>query len=99
MGVFCFWLCFILILLVFIVIERGFLDWLESRDLKLNYLFDWIFFLVDIFVFKGMLFWIVIGVIVCVDLFCIKIVFKIELILLEVLRVFNVFEEVNDNWG
>lgn len=44
-----------------------------------------------------MLFWIIIGGIVCVDLFCIKIVFKIELIFLEVLRVFNVFEEVNDN--
>lgn len=46
-----------------------------------------------------MLFWIIIDVIVCVDLFCIKIVFKIELLLLEVLWIFNVFEGVNDNGG
>lgn len=79
-----------------IVIERGSSDWLESRDLKSNYSF---FFLVDILAPKGMLSWIVIGVIACADSPRIKIVSKIELTLSEVPRFSNAFEEANDNWG
>lgn len=82
-----------------IVIERGSSDWLESRDLKSNYSFDRIFFLVDILAPKGMLSWIVIGVIACAYSPRIKIGSKIELTLSEVPRFSNAFEEANDNWG